>query len=377
MFFIQPTHWLLAFALCLPSSLLAARVALVIGNGSYESARLPNPANDAKLVAEKLQAVGFKVIQKTDLKREDMRKAVREFSDTLKAEDVALFFYAGHGAQVKGENYLIPTDAPLGMKEYEAPDYNLPANLILAAMEESGSLLNIVILDCCRDNPFARGWRSTSAGLAEMKAPKETLIAYATAPGAAASDGEGQNSPYSAALAQELVRPGLKLEEVFKNVARRVYETTKGIQRPWISLDVLGDFSFTAGNTAPAVAMPEPAPAPTVPVVSDAKPTMRQIELTEDDRQRVIQAKSELAAVESKIAFEQTRWNNANDTLNAVTNYLRTPVREGSLAHRQAVQAALARDDAAQKAPELLARKRELEALIEAINSTQATKPKP
>lgn len=377
MFSIQPAHWFLALALCLPSSLMAARVALVIGNGSYESARLPNPANDAKLVAEKLQAVGFKVIQKTDLKREDMRKAVREFSDTLKAEDVALFFYAGHGAQVKGENYLIPTDAPLGMKEYEAPDYNLPANLILAAMEESGSLLNIVILDCCRDNPFARGWRSTSAGLAEMKAPKETLIAYATAPGAAASDGEGQNSPYSSALAQELVRPGLKLEEVFKNVARRVYETTKGVQRPWISLDVLGDFSFTSGNTAPAVAMPEPAPAPTAPVVSDAKPTMRQIELTEDDRQRVIQAKSELASVESKIAFEQTRWNNANDTVNALTNYLRTPVREGSLAHRQAVQAAIIRDEAAQKAPELLARKRELEALIEAINSTQAAKPNP
>lgn len=370
--FIRPVYWLPALHFFLTSSLMAARVALVIGNGSYESAMLPNPANDAKLVAEKLKNVGFSVIQKTDLKREDMGKAVREFSDALKPADIALFFYAGHGAQVKGENYLIPIDAPLGMKEYEVSDRNLPANLILAAMEESGSLLNIVILDCCRDNPFARGWRSTTAGLAEMKAPKETLIAYATAPGAAASDGEGENSPYSAAFAQELTRPGLKLEEVFKNVARRVYETTKGVQRPWISLDVLGDFSFMAGDPAPMVPAPVPQPS-----VAEAKPPMRQIELTENDRQRIIEAKSELAAVESKIAFEQTRWNNANDTINALTNYLRTPVREGSLAHRQAIIAANVRDEAAQKAPELLARKRELEALIEAINSTQPAKPKP
>ncbi|MBL9131000.1 MAG: caspase family protein [Verrucomicrobiaceae bacterium] len=222
----------------------ADRVALVVGNGAYESARLPNPANDAALISRSLARVGFKVIQKTDLGREALMTAVREFSDSLKKNDVALFFYAGHGAQVKGENFLIPVDTPPGMKEFEAQHRSVSANLVLGAMEESGSRLNIVILDCCRDNPFARGWRSSSSGLAEMKAPQETLIGYATAPGSAALDGEGSNSPYSLALAQEMIVPKRKLEEVFKQVARRVFESTKGAQRPWISLDVLGEFSF-------------------------------------------------------------------------------------------------------------------------------------
>lgn len=243
---------------------LAGRVALVIGNGEYESARLPNPPNDAKLIAQGLAKVGFKVIQKTNLGREAMMTAVREFSDTLKAGDVALFYYAGHGAQVKGENHLIPVDAPMGMKEFEAEHRNVSANLVLGALAESGSRLNIVILDCCRDNPFARSWRSANTGLAEMKAPQETLIGYATAPGSAALDGDGSNSPYSLALAEELMRPGLKLEEVFKNVARRVFETTKGNQRPWISLDVLGDFAFVDASSARAEAPTPPRSAPSI-----------------------------------------------------------------------------------------------------------------
>lgn len=259
---------------CFTSPALADRVALVIGNGAYESARLPNPPNDAALIAQGLTKVGFKVIQKTNLGREAMMTAVREFSDTLKAGDVALFYYAGHGAQVKGENHLIPVDAPMGMKEFEAEHRNVSANLVLGALAESGSKLNIVILDCCRDNPFARGWRSANTGLAEMKAPQETLIGYATAPGSAALDGEGGNSPYSLALAEELVRPGLKLEEVFKNVARRVFETTKGTQRPWISLDVLGDFAFVDGSSAAAAAPTPPSSAPltTPPTAPVPKP---------------------------------------------------------------------------------------------------------
>jgi peptidoglycan hydrolase-like protein with peptidoglycan-binding domain len=246
----------IASALIASATLSATeRVALVIGNGAYSSAKLPNPVNDAPLVAASLQKVGFKVIQKTDLTRDGMRAAVREFSDALKKGDTALFYYAGHGAQVKDENYLIPVDAPLGMKEYEAEDRSVKVNLALAAMEECGSALNIVILDCCRDNPFARSWRSASNGLAEMKAPQETLIAYATAPGKAASDGEGANSPYSQALAEEILRPGVKLQDVFLNVARRVHATTKGEQRPWTASDLLSEFVFLQGSNQ-AVAQP-------------------------------------------------------------------------------------------------------------------------
>jgi hypothetical protein len=246
------------------SSALAGRVALVIGNGAYESARLPNPPNDVQMISQGLTQVGFKVIQKTNLGREAMMTTVREFSDTIKAGDVALFYYAGHGAQVKGANHLIPVDAPMGMKEFEAEHRNVSANLVLDALAESGSKLNIVILDCCRNNPFARSWRSANLGLAEMKAPQETLIGYATAPGSAALDGEGSHSPYALALAEELVRPGLKLEEVFKNVARRVFETTKGTQRPWISLDVLGDFAFATGTGPTISSTPSTTPTPSL-----------------------------------------------------------------------------------------------------------------
>lgn len=172
-------------------------------------------------------------------------------------------------------NHLIPVDAPMGMKEFEAVHRNVSANLVLGALAESGSNLNIVILDCCRDNPFARSWRSASSGLAEMKAPQETLMGNATAPGSAALDGEGKNSPYSIALAEKIVRPGLQLEEVFKNVARRVFETTKGAQRPWISLDVLGDFTFRSG--AIAVNSSIPSTVTTIPLQKQWK-VLEQVE---------------------------------------------------------------------------------------------------
>lgn len=266
----------------------ADRVALVIGNGGYDTARLPNPPNDAVLVAGSLKQAGFKVIQKTDLGREGMRAAVREFSDALAKGDTALFYYAGHGAQVKGENYLIPVDAPLGMKEFEAEDRSVRANLVLAAMEESGSALNLVILDCCRDNPFARGWRSASTGLAEMRAPQETLIAYATAPGKAALDGEGMNSPYAAALAQEILRPGVKMQDVFLNVARAVSKATNNEQRPWIASDLLSEVCFLPNLSAPAqnssggTMIPTTPPAAAASPIPDTFPTLSQLDANAD-----------------------------------------------------------------------------------------------
>jgi peptidoglycan hydrolase-like protein with peptidoglycan-binding domain len=140
-------------------------------------------------------------------------------------------------------------------------------------MEECGSTLNIVILDCCRDNPCARSWRSASTGLAEMKALQETLIAYATAPGKAASDGEGSNSPYSQALSDEILRPGVKLQDVFLNVARRVHATTKGEQRPWTASDLLSEFVFVSAGPAPAQASVSPPQPPQTAIPADSPPS--------------------------------------------------------------------------------------------------------
>lgn len=251
----------------------ARRVALVIGNAGYASAPLPNPANDAKIVAESLGKAGFTVIMQRDLDLAGMRSAIREFADALAEGDTALFYYAGHGAQIDGQNYLIPVDVPLAMKEFEAEDRSVKVHLALAAMEYRRSALNIVILDCCRDNPFSRGWRTVSHGLAEMKAPTETMIAYATAPGKAALDGTGNNSPYSQALAEEILRPGVKIHEVFINVARKVHANTQGEQRPWTSSDLLSEFYFipgpaeTGATNGIATAPPSPALA-----VADSPP---------------------------------------------------------------------------------------------------------
>jgi hypothetical protein len=221
--------------------------ALVIGNGAYPGKPLANPVNDAKLMADTLKGVGFQTTVVVDADLKTMRHAVREFGDSLRSGDVALFYYAGHGAQMKGENYLFPLDAPEEIREFEAEDACFKTALPLAAMESAGSGLNIVILDCCRNNPFARSWRAGgNAGLTELRAPQETLIAFATAPGKVALDGvNSRNSPFAKALSQQIARSERKIQDVFLDVARMVYADTKGEQRPWVSHDILTEFTFT------------------------------------------------------------------------------------------------------------------------------------
>lgn len=192
------------------------RTALVIGNGAYTNAPpLKNPPNDARDMAATLKTLGFDVISAIDINQRGMKRLIREFGQKLKGGGSGLFYYAGHGVQSKGRNYLIPIDADI-QSEAEIEDSGVDLNLVLNSMDEAQNGLNLVILDACRDNPFARRFRS--AGLAQIDAPTGTLIAYATAPNSVASDGVGKNGLYTQELLKNIQTTGLRIEEVFKQV---------------------------------------------------------------------------------------------------------------------------------------------------------------
>jgi hypothetical protein len=227
------------------------RVALVIGNSAYRQSPLVNPVNDARAMAQVLTAAGFQVIRKENAGLEDMQTALRDFGDTLKSGGVGLFYYAGHAVQVKGRNYLIPVDARIE-REDEMAYRGVDANQVLDKMESAGNRLNIVILDACRNNPFVRGFRSTGGGLAQMDAPVGTLVAFSTAPGSVASDGQGENGLYTGHLLEAIKVPGTKIEDVFKRVRTKVREDTDGKQIPWENTSLEGDFVFVPLPPKPA-----------------------------------------------------------------------------------------------------------------------------
>ena len=199
------------------------RVALVVGNGAYRHVTpLANPANDARLIADTLRSLGFTLIggrPQLDLDESGFRHVVADFGNALVGADVALFYYAGHGLQVRGANYLVPVDAN-PVKEADVDFQMLDANLVLRQMESSGTRLNIVILDACRNNPFGgRGLRATGGGLAQMQAPEGTLISFATQPGNVALDGKNGHSPVFARRSpQVLRRPGRDIFRTFNEV---------------------------------------------------------------------------------------------------------------------------------------------------------------
>ncbi|MBP8131828.1 MAG: caspase family protein [Candidatus Hydrogenedentes bacterium] len=237
----------------------SARVALVIGNSAYAASPLRNPVNDANAMAEALRACGFEVTVKTDCDLETMEKAVTAFGERIRGAGAALFYYAGHGMQVNGENYLVPVTAqPESEDEVKFRCTNV--GLVLAKMKNSGASVNLLILDACRNNPFPRSVRTTAAGLATMEAAKGVLIAYATAPGSVAADGDGENSVYTANLVQYLRQPGLPVEEVFKSVRADVSRQTNDAQIPWENTSLVGRFYFTEPQTATTTAALPPPP---------------------------------------------------------------------------------------------------------------------
>jgi hypothetical protein len=237
-----------------PSQPTERRVALVMGNSNYKDTPLLNPVNDARDMAQLLGKLGFEVLHGENLSLNEMKRLIRAFGDKIANGGVGLFYYAGHGAQIKGTNYLIPVDAQI-RKEEEVEYESLDVGFALAQMESARNRLNIVILDACRNNPFARSFRSAKSGLASIDAPSGTLIAYATAPGSVASDGDGRNGLYTMELLTAIRNPGAKLEDVFKRVRIAVQARTAGQQVPWESSSLTGDFYFTEkGNTKEDVA---------------------------------------------------------------------------------------------------------------------------
>jgi hypothetical protein len=234
-----------------PLSISGARVALVIGNAKYASSPLKNPVNDADAMTQALRGAGFDVIEACDLTLEGMKRSVDTFGKKLlEKKGAGLFYYAGHGLQVKGRNYLVPVDAKILNEEdveYEAMD----TGRVLAKMEAARNPMNIVILDACRDNPFARSYRSSSQGLAHMDAPTGTIIAYATSPGSVAADGSGGNGLYTSELVKFMAVPGLKLEDMFKKVRVNVSRASGSRQTPWESSSLVGDFYFSGTSGVP------------------------------------------------------------------------------------------------------------------------------
>jgi carboxyl-terminal processing protease len=227
------------------------RVALVIGNSAYQGdlPQLPNPANDAKLMAKTLKSIGFDVVEAEDASQDQMKQAIAAFSDKLAAagkEGTGLFFYAGHGLQVAGENYLIPVDAKI-KSERDVDLVSVSAGTVMKQMEFAESAVNIIILDACRNNPLGGDARGLSRGLAKIEtAPRGSFIAYSTAPGSTAADGDGANSPYTTALAETITEPGLSIADVFQEVRTKVLASTGNEQTPWDSSSLTGRFYFKA-----------------------------------------------------------------------------------------------------------------------------------
>jgi hypothetical protein len=223
------------------------RIALVIGNANYASAPLKNPLNDAADVSASLRQSGFEVIDQRNATLQEMTRGIREFGDKLLKSDVGLVYYSGHGLEVKGRNYLLPVNASM-IREDEIAFQAIDANLILEKMNTAKKSVNILIVDACRDNPFARSFRSVNRGLAQMDAPTGTIVSFSTAPGKTASDGDGRNSPFTKNLVKAMMRADVPIEAMFKEVRKSVVEETKGQQTPWESSSLIGDFYFKASK---------------------------------------------------------------------------------------------------------------------------------
>lgn len=223
-----------------------ARVALVVGNGAYPEAPLKNPPQDARAMAQALEGCGFQVRLVLNANRDELFRAVREFGERIRGGGVGLFYYAGHGMAVRGANYLIPVGVDIATED-EVAVQGLDVNAVLGKMDAAKNRLNLLILDACRNNPFARSFRSASHGLTQMEAPSGTFVAFATAPGSTASDGQGENGLYTQYILQALQQPGLSVEQVFKQVRIAVKQASRDQQIPWDSSSLTGEFYFRPG----------------------------------------------------------------------------------------------------------------------------------
>ncbi|MDO9071835.1 MAG: caspase family protein [Rubrivivax sp.] len=266
------------------------RHALVIGNASYATAPLINSANDAAAVAKVLEKAGFKVELRLNASQKQMQDAVTTFGDRLKAGGAGLFYFAGHGVQIKGRNFMLPVGTEI-KREDEVPYKAVDVQQVLDKMDTAKNRINMVVLDACRDNPFARSTRSTSGGLSQVDAPIGSLIAFATAPGSVASDGSNANGLYTQHLLANIERPGTPIEEVFKRVRLGVRLDSNGSQVPWESTSLEGDFYFfpaAPGVKGGPTTLPTPPGIEQIARAERAYEQLRQGQL--DDAERIFRA---------------------------------------------------------------------------------------
>jgi Caspase domain len=228
----------------IPPMLNEPRLALIIGNSAYKTiSPLVSPINDANDMARTLTNLGFQVVKLENQTQRAMKTAIRNLGNQLTKGGVGLFFFAGHGVQMNGVNYLLPVDADIA-KEHEVEDQGVSMNLVMGELESARNRMNIVILDACRDNPFASRFRSATRGLALIKnAPTETYIAFSTQPGEKARE-DDRNGIYTQELLKHIQTPGLGIEDVFKRVRAGVLQKTQGVQQPWESSSITGSFYF-------------------------------------------------------------------------------------------------------------------------------------
>jgi hypothetical protein len=303
------------------------RVALVIGNSNYRFVpSLANPANDARLMAGTLSELGFTLVGDgalVDLDKAAMDDALRGFGTQLQGADVGLFYYAGHGLQVRGTNYLVPTGAN-PVRETDV-DFELDSlSLVLRQMEDSGARLNLVMLDACRSNSFGdRGLRAMDAGLAQEHAPEGTLISFATQPGNVAQDGAVGDSPYSEAVAQTIRQPGLGVFDVFNRVGVVVKKATGGEQQPWLSSSPIDGTFYFAG----------PAPAAQASLTASAPANGGPIERTKPAQQATVlplrpsstaEPQVEESQIEHDVEIYDGRW--ISEASGSCTKPTRTPI---------------------------------------------------
>jgi len=247
-----------------PATAAPDRVALVMGKAAYVSGPLKNPANDARDMADILKRLGFDVIPVIDADRAQMIRAINEFGGKLRRAEVGIFYYAGHGMQIQGTNYLLPVDARPETEsdvEFEAVD----AARVLGKMRDPGNKFNIVILDACRDNPFARSFRSSEKGLARMDAPAGSAMAYATSPDSVAADGDGRNGIYTKHLLAQITRPDLSIQDMLMETGLNVMRETSEKKIPWVSSTPIPRYYLAA---AAGTQTDRPAQGPSKALVS-------------------------------------------------------------------------------------------------------------
>lgn len=228
------------------------RIALVIGNSAYASAPLLNPANDAKAMSQTLRNLGFEVVEVRDASMAQMKSAIAKVSGQLKGkEGVGLLYYAGHGLQLNNHNYMVPVDAKM-RQATDVPQQSVDLSTVVDAFKTAGNRMNIIVLDACRNNPF--GANASGKGLAPMDAPSGTFLAYATAPGNVAEDGDEKsgNGLYTQYLLQEIKKPQARIEDIFKRVRFNVRQKSDGRQIPWESTSLEDDFFFADGTLSKA-----------------------------------------------------------------------------------------------------------------------------